>query len=83
MKRITMLLLSAIVSVAVAVYAAIQFFVASMAGSALVGVPAQAAAQRHYSFLSWLWFVIAVAAAVAFVVSLIGVIRLRSAPRIP
>ena len=75
-------MLSAIVSAAVAVYAAVQFFVASMAGSALVGVPAQATAQRHYSFLSWLWLAVAVAAAVAFVVSLIGVIRLRSARRI-
>ena len=77
-----MLLLSAIVSVAVAVYAAIKFFVASMAGSALVGVPAQVAAQRHYSFLSWLWFAVAVAALLAFVASVIGGIRLRSAGRI-
>ena len=77
-----MLLLSTIVSVAVAVYAAVRFFVASMAGSALVGVPAQAAAQRHYSFLSWIWFAVAIAAVLLFVVSVIGVIRLRSAGRI-
>jgi len=82
MKRTTVLLLAAIVSVAVAVYAALQFFVACMAGFALVGVPTEVAAQRHYGFLSWLWFAVAVAAALAFVVSVIGVIRLRSAGRI-
>jgi len=82
MKRTTVLLLSAIASVAVAIYAALQFFVASMAGSALVGVPAQVVAQRHYGFLSWLWFAVAVAAALAFVVSVIGVIRLHSTVRI-
>ena len=78
-----MLLLSAIVSLAVAVYAALRFFVASMAGSALVGVPAQVGAQRHYGFLSWLWFAVAVAAVLVFAVSVIGVIRLRSTGRIP
>jgi high-affinity nickel permease len=83
MKRTTVLLVSAIVSVAVAVsvYAALQFFIASMAGSALVGVPAQVAAQRHYDFLSWLWFAVAVTAVLVFVVSVIGVIRLRSTGR--
>ena len=82
MKRTKLLLLSAIVSVAIAVYAALQFFAATMAGSALVGVPAQVAAQRHYGFLSWLWFAVAVAAVLAFVVSVSGVIRLRSTGRI-
>jgi hypothetical protein len=82
MKRTTVLLVSAIVSIAVAVYATLQFFIASMAGSALVGVPAQAAAQHHYGFLSWLWFAVAVAAVFAFVASVIGVIRLRSTGRI-
>ena len=81
MKRATLFLLSAIVSVTVAVYAGLQFFVASMAGSALVGVPAQAASQRHDGFLGWLWFAVAVAAVLAFIVSLIGVIRVRSTGR--
>ena len=82
MKRTPMLLLSAIVSLAVAVYSALQFFVASVAGSALVGIPAQEASQRHYGFLSWLWFAVAVVAVLAFVVSVIGVIRFRSTARI-
>ena len=82
MKRTTVLLLSAIVSAALAVYAALQFFVASIAGSALVGVPTEVAAQRHYNFFSWLWFAVAVAAVLAFVVSVIGVIRVRSTGRI-
>ena len=77
MKRLLLLLLCAISSVAVAIYAALQFFVASMAGSALVGVPSQQAAQRHYGFLSWLWFSVAVAAILALVVSVIAVSRLR------
>ena len=81
-KRLLLLLLCAISSVAVAVYAALQFFVASMAGSALVGVPLQEAAQRHYGLLSWLWFAVTVAAVFAFVVSVIAVTRLRSTRRI-
>ena len=76
-----MLLLSAIISLAVAVYATLQFFVASMAGSALVGVPAQAVAQRHYGSLSWLWLAGAIVAVLVFVVSLIGAIRFRSIAR--
>ena len=83
MKRTTLLLMSAIVSIAIAVYAGLRFFVASMAGSALVGVPAQVAAQRQYGFLSWLWFAVAVAAVLVFVLSVIGVIRFRSTGRIP
>ncbi len=82
MKRTKLLLLSAIVSVAIAVYAALQFFVATMAGSALVGVPVQVAAQHHYGFLSWLWFAVAVVAVLTLVVSVIGVVRLRSTSRV-
>jgi len=82
MKQLLLLLLCVISSVAVAVYAALQFFVASMAGSALVGVPSQQAAQRHYGFLSWLWFSVAVAAILALIVSVIAVSRLRYIGRI-
>ena len=82
MKRLLLLLLCAIGSLTVAIYAALQFFAASMAGSALVGIPSQAAAQRHYGFLSWLWFAVAVAAVLAFVVSVTAVTRLRSTGRI-
>ena len=81
-KRLLLLLLCVIGSVGVAVYALLQSFVAYVAGSALVGVPSQAAALRHYGFVSWLWFAVAVAAVLAFVVSVIGVTRLRSAGRI-
>lgn len=72
-----MLLLSAIVSLAVAVYAGLQFLIASMAGSALVGVPAQEAAQRHYGFLSWLWFAVAVVAGLAFGVVIVIALVIR------
>jgi hypothetical protein len=82
MKRTTLLLLSAIVSAVVTCYAVMQFFVASVASSALVGVQSQATARHHYSAVSWIWFAVAVAAVFTLVVSVIGVVRLRSTSRI-
>ena len=78
MKRLLLLLLCAISSVAVAIYAALQFFAASMAGSALVGVPSQEATQRHYGLLSSVWLAVTVVAVVVFVIFVVSAVRRRS-----
>ena len=75
MKRLLLLLLCAIGSVAVGVYAALKFFAASMAGSALVGVPSQETAQHHYGLLSSVWLVVTLAAVVTSIVFVVAAIR--------
>ena len=78
MKRRTLFLLLAAASLLFAAYSARQLFFACMASSALVGVPSQLAAQRHYGLLSSVWLVVTLAAVVAFVVSMVSAIRRRS-----
>jgi hypothetical protein len=51
MKRRRFIIVLGIASLLLTGYAARQFFFASMAGSALVGVPSEVAAQHHYSVL--------------------------------
>jgi hypothetical protein len=78
MKRRTLLLLAAVASLILAGYATLQFFMACMSPSSLVGIPSLLASLHHYALLSWLWLAIALAAAVAFIASIFRLIRGRS-----
>jgi len=78
MKRQILVVLAAVGCLILAGYATLQFFMACMAASSLLGLPSLLASLHHYAFMSWLWLAVALAAAVAFIVSIVGLIRGRS-----
>jgi len=74
-KRHTLLLFAAVGCLVLASYATLQFFMACMAASSLLGLSSLFASLHHYAFMSWLWLAVAVAAVVAFIASVFGLIR--------
>jgi hypothetical protein len=83
MKRHTLLLFAAVGCFILAGYATLQFFMASMAASSLLGLPALSASLHHFALMSWLWLAVALAAASAFIASIFGLIRGRSSGGTP
>ncbi len=77
-QRLTLWVSSAIASLLVVGYAGRQFLFACMASSALIGLPAYAGVQRHYSVLSAAWLLVALAAVAAFIISIVRLSRGRS-----
>ena len=83
MNRRILLLLAALGCFILASYATLQFFMACMAVSSLVGVPSLSASLHHHALLSWLWLAIAFAAVLAFIASIFGLIRGRTPGPMP
>jgi hypothetical protein len=75
MKRRFLFLICAVGCLLLAGYATLQAIAASMAASAVVGLSAHTAAQRHYGMLSWIWLAVALAAGIAFVTAVIAARR--------
>jgi hypothetical protein len=77
MKRF-LLWLCAIGSLVFVCYSTVRLFAASMAASAVVGVPSQVASLHYYGRLSSLWLAGAVAGMLACIASIVGIVRHRS-----